>query len=58
LQTSSNPTPNSEYISQSDEEEARRFMELNGDRGLEVLTADDIRQYALDDYGLGNDLSR
>jgi hypothetical protein len=57
LQTSSTSTPDSEYVSRSDEEEARRFTELNGDQGLRTLSDDDVRQYALENIGLADDLS-
>jgi len=53
LQTSSNPIPESDYISQEDEEEARRFLELNGESDNVVLTDEDVRQYSLEDYGMG-----
>lgn len=53
LQNSLNPIPDTEYISHEDEVEAKRFQSLAGVGELHLLTDEDIKQYSINDFGLG-----
>src|SRR5512138_1682593 len=54
LQTSSNPTPDSNYIPMDDESEAERLRKIQPQplRGFgEALDDEDIKAYAIQDFG-------
>jgi hypothetical protein len=53
LQTSSTTLgTDSPYISRDDESEARMLQDLNGVGSAIYMTDDDVKGYALQDYGL------
>jgi hypothetical protein len=52
LQASSNPIPDSEYISRDDETEAERLEKLDTNPNhIRVLTDEEIKQYSMTDFG-------
>lgn len=47
-----NKVTDSEYIPQDDESEAARFAAIHGAGEVSYLDTDEIKQYALNDFGL------
>ena len=59
MQSSSNPSPESPYISQDDESEARRTSVVDTEGyGNSILDTEQVKGYSLRDFGIdvGSDL--